>query len=171
MISVCQHIPPAAEESAGAGFCEDFTWDRGRLKEGSDSLISRRTLRRYTEGGKLWLCWPEARTSDSTFLPDTRPLGCKARYLSETIPSQRLLCDNTQPLLGSWCDPLPSSVASFCFVWGLWSDPVGFGAACCGHSEMAAWGCSYSTLGAVNAEIVSFHLAAKQGLSVFLCRP
>lgn len=52
VISVCKHIPPAGEERPNAEFSAAFTWDRGRLKEGSDYSISKRRPRHGMVRGK-----------------------------------------------------------------------------------------------------------------------
>lgn len=94
---------------------------RIRLK-GSDSLISKRTLRHCSAGkAAAMLC---AGTSGSTFLPDTCP-RLQSRYLSETIPSQRLLHDKVQSFLGCWCEPVPVHKANCCFMVGLRVKPGG----------------------------------------------
>lgn len=90
-------------------------------------MISKRTLRHCSAGkAAAMLC---AGTSGSTFLPDTCP-RLQSRYLSETIPSQRLLHDKVQSFLGCWCEPVPVHKANCCFMVGL-SQAWGFGTAQC----------------------------------------
>jgi len=87
---VCQHIPPAGEERPNAEFSEVFTWDRGRLKAGSNYSISKSTLRQCGEGENSDCSEPEAGPSDSTFPAVTQPLGCRVSFLPETNPSPRV---------------------------------------------------------------------------------